>query len=366
MNILQQHIIKKLEGREKENALRETISLQQGIDFVTNDYLGFARKEIDVPKMKAGSGASRLLGGSTKEIQELEKELAAFYGKESALIFSSGYAANVGLFSCLLGRNDTYIYDEYIHASMRDGIRLSLAKSYSFKHNDTSDLHDKLMRSKGKKIVVTESLFSMDGDFAPLKKMSEVCKTNGAALLVDEAHAAGIFGKQGRGYSNEMNLDGGIDAKIITFGKALGCHGAAILGTKELIHYLVNFSRAFIYTTAPSPVMVWHIAHAHEMIKHANEERKKLQENIDYFLNRAKELKLQNIPAHRSPVQIAVFPGNENARTVALKLREKGFEIRAVLSPTVPQGMERLRICLHAFNTKEEISSLLNELRYYA
>ena len=176
--------------------------------------------------------------------------LADFHKAESGLIFNSGYDANLGLFSCIAKKEDTLICDELIHASIIDGCRLSYANRFRFAHNDVEDLEDKLRRSKGNIFVAVESVYSMDGDMAPLKEIAAVCKKYNASLIVDEAHATGLFGDQGRGLVSQHGLEQEVFARVHTFGKALGCHGAVILGSETLRNYLVNFARSFIFTTA--------------------------------------------------------------------------------------------------------------------
>ena len=248
-NCLDKKLINKLNYRKEEGTLRSLSSFEGFIDFFSNDYLGFSNLDYLHSKI-GGSKGSRLISGTSSFVLELEKSLAQKFNSESALIFNSGFDANLGLLSSVLQRSDIVIYDEFVHASIRDGIRLGNAKSYAFKHNSTLDLRTKLERFGKGVYVVIESLYSMDGDIAPLNDIVALCNEFEAYLIVDEAHSGGTYGKNGVGLISEFNLDHQIFAKIITFGKAFGCHGAVVLGSNLLIEYLINFSRPFIYTTA--------------------------------------------------------------------------------------------------------------------
>ncbi len=359
------YLVNKLEKR-KEAGLYRSLSRENGlIDFVSNDYLGFAttgklqawldKHDISHIPHFTGSTGSRLLSGNTEYAEALENKIANFHGAEAGLIFNSGYDANIGLFSSIAGKDDTIIYDELIHASIKDGARLSLAKHFSFRHNDAEHLRKKIKAATGNIFVAVESVYSMDGDFAPLEEIVEICEEEGAYLIVDEAHATGIFGKNGEGIVSDQKLQRSVFARIHTFGKALGCHGAIVLGSKELRDYLINFARSFIYTTALPGHSLLAIYGAYELLPEAKKERNNLVNNINYYTQIATEKGIQSFP---SQIQTIIIPGNDNVRKAAQNIREKGFDVRPVLSPTVPNGKERLRICLHSFNTEEEIRKL--------
>lgn len=353
-------------NREQSDALRRLPAPSELIDFCSNDYLGMARN----PAVKAviqnaleedgplGATGSRLISGNRKEMEGFEQFLADFHCSEKALLFNSGYAANQGLLSCMAERHDTILYDQLIHASLREGLKLSLATHYSFRHNDLQHLEQKLQVSKGQIFVVVESVYSMDGDEAPLIEMLELCEKHGAALIVDEAHATGVLGLEGRGLVAELGLEEQVWARIYTFGKALGGHGAAICGPGYLIDYLINFSKPFIYTTA----LPWHglagVQAAYlEMQKGMALEA--LQQNIRFFTEQIPaSLRPQFIPS-RSAIQSLVYPGNSAVRELAKTLQDQGFAVWPILHPTVPKGQERLRICLHSFNSQEQIQHLL-------
>jgi 8-amino-7-oxononanoate synthase len=254
----------KLEIRKQNNALRQLPLLNKLIDFASNDYLGLSKSEsvfqethqylINNKIIQNGATGSRLLSGNHKLYPETENYIAQFHKSESALIFNSGYDANVGFFSSLPQKGDLILYDELCHASIRDGIQLSNAKAYKFNHNDFEDLERLILRNQNAVIyIVTESVFSMDGDTPNLDELVQVSEKYNCYLIVDEAHALGVFGDKGEGLVQMLDFQNQVFARIMTFGKGLGCHGAAILGTLELTDYLVNFSRSFIYTTGLSP-----------------------------------------------------------------------------------------------------------------
>ncbi|MBI2279544.1 MAG: 8-amino-7-oxononanoate synthase [Bacteroidetes bacterium] len=361
MNAQLKYIQQKLDKRKQENAFRELKDNNHLIDFCSNDYLGLA-KEISIHQTNNtfesyGATGSRLISGNNSITEDVELYLANFYRSEAALIFNSGYNANVGLFQCLPQRTDTIIYDEYIHASIRDGIKLSNAKNYAFEHNNITALEEKLSLATGLVYVVVESIYSMDGDAAPLIEIAEICKKHNAALIVDEAHAAGIFGN-GLGLVAELNLENDVFARIITFGKAYGCHGAAVLGNKILRNYLINYSRAFIYTTALPLPSILAIKNAHEFLLQNLSRIDDLKIIIEYFKN-SSLITHHPLPISTSAIQCIIIPGNDEVKKLASKIEEQGFDVRPILSPTVPKGKERLRICLHSFNTKEQVDKLI-------
>ena len=361
-------LAKKLQKRRTEGLLRQ-LSLADAslIDFSSNDYLGFAKlKQLWEPEIldKYGSTGSRLLTGNSTITEETEAMIATFHQAEAGLIYNSGYDANTGLFSSVAGKDDTIIYDENSHASIRDGARLSLAKHYSFRHNDLEHLESKIKKAESSNIfVAVESVYSMDGDLADLKGLAALAeKYKQVYLIVDEAHATGVFGDHGEGLVQEFGLEEKIFARIHTFGKALGCQGAIVLGSKVLREYLINFSRPFIYTTALPLPNILAIKRAHQLLQSQVDDIKLLKERIQYFRKKVLVSDIPNIKTNESAIQVIIIPGNEKARAAAKHLQSKGFDIRSVLSPTVPAGTERLRICIHSYNTEREIDELLNEL----
>jgi 8-amino-7-oxononanoate synthase len=354
-------LIDKLSIRERNGALRELGNGFDGIDFYSNDYLGLAKIKSNSSRLK-GSTGSRLLAGNSEYHLETEIKLATFYNAESALLYNSGYDANLGFFSCLPQRGDTIIYDALIHASIRDGIQLSFANSYSFKHNDLSHLEARLKMANSTVYVAVESVYSMDGDKAPLTDIINLCNEYSAYLVVDEAHAAGVEGIGGRGLVTQNRLDDQVFAKLVTFGKAYGSHGAVWLGSQMLKSYLVNYSKSLIYSTALSPDAVERINFAIATVTNMEEERKILNENILYFKRQAIQFGLKILESETA-IQGILIPGNQNVKAVEKRIMQNGFIVKAILSPTVPQGTERLRICLHTFNTKQQIKELLNLLK---
>jgi 8-amino-7-oxononanoate synthase len=351
------HSFEKRLSQRYEDGSNRSLSLFQGlVDFYSNDYLGLSTVLFPERKIqKYGSTGSRLLSGNSIEGEDCELFLSRFFQSESALVFNSGYDANVGFFSSIPQKGDTVIYDSLIHASVRDGIRLSYADSFSFRHNDTADLEQKIKRGKGTIFVAIESLYSMDGDLAPTQEIVKICKENNALLIVDEAHAIGVLGEEGKGLTKNDE----VFARLITFGKAFGAHGAAILCSKIVKDFLINFARSFIYTTALPPESYLRIK---EVVgcKEQVTLRSKLHDNITLFRNTLyKEL----ISDSSSPIQIVSCPGIENAKRLSLKIQEERFAVKPILSPTVSLGSERIRICLHSFNTEEQINALVKLLR---
>ena len=364
----------KLQIRKQANALRKLPISSNLIDFASNDYLGLAKSEcifhkthqylIDKKCVQNGATGSRLLSGNHSLFEETEDVIATFHQSETALIFNSGYDANVGFFSAVPQKGDLILYDELCHASIRDGIQLSNAKAYKFNHNDFEDLEKLILRNPDTVIyIVTESVFSMDGDCPNLEELVSVSTKHNCYLVVDEAHALGVFGSSGEGFVQMLGLQEHVFARIMTFGKGLGCHGAAILGSVELRDYLVNFARSFIYTTGLSPHSVATILVAYQFLEKDKKNIEVLRENIIHFNQEKNMLGLKPLFVRsKSAIQSAIVPGNEKVKAIASQLQEKGFDVKAILSPTVPEGQERLRFCLHSYNSHEEISEVLRLL----
>jgi 8-amino-7-oxononanoate synthase len=374
MKKLPNHLISKLEMRKQHKSLRQLYSSDGLIDFTSNDYIGFSKSSaifqdthqflIDINCVQNGATGSRLLSGNHKVYQQAEDYIAQFHHAEAALIFNSGYDANVGFFSSVPQKGDLILYDELCHASIRDGIKLSNAKAYKFAHNDFEDIETLIKRHKTDIVyIVTESVFSMDGDTPNLEELVAVAKKHNSYLVVDEAHALGVFGENGEGVVQMLNLQDSIFARIVTFGKGLGCHGAAIVGSDDLKQYLINFARSFIYTTGLSPHSVATILVAYQFLGTAKDNLSLLKANIVHFNQQKKLLGLKPLFVQsKSAIQSAIIPGNQNVKTIAKQLQEKGFGVKAIVSPTVPEGQERLRFCLHSFNSKDEITDVLTLL----
>jgi 8-amino-7-oxononanoate synthase len=335
------------------------------IDFCSNDYLGFSRSTILKSKIDAevnsshfilnGSTGSRLISGNLNYTEDLEQEIATLFKSEAGLLFNSGYDANLGLLSSLPQRDDTIITDELIHASVIDGARLSHANRYTFKHNDADSLKAKLKNSKGICYVVIESVYSMDGDIPPIVELLELTERYGAHLIVDEAHAVGLYKT---GIVTHLNLEKRVFARIVTFGKALGCHGAIILSSDLLRKYLINFARSFIYTTACTFHQLASIKMACQLLQQSDTEIKLLQTNIGLFKQMLNSSAKYPLIDSTSAIQCILLKSNETAKQTAETLQNKGLNVRPILSPTVAQGSERIRICLHSFNQAEDITLL--------
>jgi len=360
-----------LDKRKQESLLRKLHPENNLIDFCCNDYLGFSRSQelhsliesrLPVYGNVNGATGSRLISGNTVAIENLENRIAAFHNAEAGLVFNSGYDANLGLLSAIGKKEDVFLYDDLVHASLHDGMRLSLSKHYKFKHNDVSDLERLLIAqqtNEGNCYVLLESVYSMDGDLAPLKEIVVLKEKYNFYLIVDEAHATGVFGKQGSGLCNELNIEDKCFARMHTFGKALGVHGAIVLGSVELRNYLINFSRSFIYTTALAPHAYAAIDAAYECLQNTNQ-IEVLKSRIQQFNSLVKnDNRFVSIP---SAIQCFIVKGNEAATKVSEYLKTKGMDVRAIKSPTVKVGTERLRICLHSFNSEEQISELVKTL----
>jgi 8-amino-7-oxononanoate synthase len=372
----------KLEQRQANNALRQLPVANDLIDFASNDYIGFAYNEtifnqthqylLDNNIKTNGATGSRLISGNHNLYEIAEGFIANFHQAEAALIFNSGYDANVGFFNAVPQRNDVILFDELCHASIRDGIQMSNAKAYKFEHNDWEELERKMINFNGNNngngnesnvYVVTESVFSMDGDCPNIEQLVALTQKYNAYLVIDEAHALGVFGARGEGLIQSLGLQDKIFARIMTFGKGLGCHGAAILGSAELKSYLVNFARSFIYTTGLSPHSVATILVAYQHLAEEKEALQSLKANILFFNQEKLRLGLKPMFVYsKSAIQCAIIPGNDKVKSIATQLQQKGFDVKPILSPTVPEGQERLRFCLHSYNSEAEISNVLELL----
>ena len=379
MKLFPTALSQKLQQREASNALRKLPVSKDLIDFASNDYLGFSQSETIFNETHEyllqnnikvnGATGSRLISGNHNLYAITEEFIANFHQAPSALIFNSGYDANVGFFSSVPQRSDVILYDELCHASIRDGITMSNAKSYKFQHNNPDDLERIILQLTTYNpqlttlYIVTESVFSMDGDCPNLEELVRLSEKYHCNLVVDEAHALGVFGDSGQGLVQSLDLQDKLFARIMTFGKGLGCHGAAILGSAELKSYLVNFARSFIYTTGLSPHSVATILIAYQHLETEKVAMQNLKRNIQFFNQEKMQLGLKPLFVYsKSAIQCAIIPGNEKVKSIANQLQEKGFDVKAILSPTVPEGQERLRFCLHSYNSNEEISNVLRLL----
>ncbi|MGK6341038.1 aminotransferase class I/II-fold pyridoxal phosphate-dependent enzyme [Chryseobacterium sp. DT-3] len=357
-----------LDKREAAGILRTLKPKLDGIDFYSNDYLGLAGNEEfqhillqqiqENPRLISGSSGSRLISGNSNITDETENYIAEQHQYPAALLFSSGYNANLALLSTLPDRHDTIIVDEQIHRSVHDACRMSHAKKIKFRHNDLEDLENILKKQTGPSYIAIESLYSMDGDFAPIQEVAALAKRYGAALIVDEAHAFGVFGY---GLIEKYQLQHDVFAAVMTYGKALGAHGAAILCDKTVKSYLVNFASPFIYTTAAQDFSWIAIKNGYEFLKLEPELSKKLHQNIEIFRNQ----NIETPSSKLSPIQAVLVPDNQQLKNLQKTLSDNEFLTYAVYSPTVKTGTERLRICLHSFNTEEDIIELTRIIKEF-
>lgn len=363
----------KLEERKEKNTFRVLPPPSKRIDFTSNDYLGLAQSEKlfrqiqekneCLPKMN-GSTGSRLLSGNSLYTEEVENKLANIFKSKSALLFNSGYAANLAVLSSIPQRGDSIIYDHLVHACMKDGARLSQATRYSFRHNDMNDLESKLKISKGKIFIAVESFYSMEGDECPLQEIINLAERYQASIILDEAHSTGVVGPLGAGFCVGKNLQDKIDVRIYTFGKAMGIHGACVAGSQVLIDYLINFARPFIYTTALSNHSVASIECAFDYLAANLSLQQILKNKIDLYLGLIQNF--YNQMKSFSAIQTILCPGNTAVKRVADSLQKSGFDVRPIVYPTVQKETERLRICLHTFNSDDEITSLTKALHILA
>jgi 8-amino-7-oxononanoate synthase len=332
---------------------RRRLAPQRGFDFASNDYLGLAGSaELKVAIVQTlsrdapiGSGGSRLLRGNHPEHEMLEDEAARFFGSEAALFFSSGYAANSALVSTLPQQDDLILYDELIHASSHEGIRLARAHARPASHNDCESFADELRAWRrrggtGRPWILVESLYSMEGDKAPLQGLLSLADEHHGFLIIDEAHATGVFGRGGRGLADELDGRENIVA-VRTCGKALGCEGALICGARVLMDFLINRGRGFIFSTAPSPLIAGAVRAALKIIRADDGRRQQLRELCSFAAER-----LQPLGAQFHGSQILPLIIGDPARTMRVSgmLQEAGFDVRGIRPPTVPEGTSRLRI----------------------
>ncbi len=365
-----------LEKRREQGTLRELPAEGAPIDFLSNDYLGLARNEElaasiaerwSKDQQLSGGTGSRLLSGNHALYEELESRLAALFQAEAVLVFNSGYQANQSLISAVATKNDVVLYDELAHVCIKEGAWLSRARTFGFRHNDLQDLERRLndvTASASRVFVVTESLFSMDGDFAPMEEVVRLCERFGALLIVDEAHSTGSYGPQGAGWLVERGLESRVFARVYTFGKAMGSHGACVAGSSLLRDYLLNAARSFIYTTSLPPHSLRSLIEAFAYLGQHPELAEQLHKNIDFFRRTFEDLAGTSASSLSSIQPIAVA-GAERSLKVADGLKHAGYQVMAIRAPTVRAGAERLRICLHSYNSEEEIRGLVAAIAGY-
>lgn len=356
----------KLAARNQSGNLRQLPRQSDLTDFVSNDYLGLAiNKELNElireafrnHKSGIGGTGSRLLSGNHPYYQEVEDLLKSVFKAEAVLVFNSGYQANQAVVSSIADKGDTIIYDQLAHICLKEGAWLSKAESIAFKHNELKDLKMKLEQTKGRKFVVTETVFSMDGDIAPVADMIELCKAYDAYLIVDEAHSTGSYGKDGSGLLVDWMIEKDVLARIYTFGKSMGVHGACVAGSRTLIDYLINFARPLIYTTSLPPHSLLAIRESFKYLISHHTLQDDLQKGIKQFRNRFPDA------ISETAIQPVIMGSNEKAKAASGLLKDQGLDVRPILSPTVQRGKERLRISLHTYNTPDEIDLLTSVLK---
>jgi 8-amino-7-oxononanoate synthase len=360
--------LRELEHRSQKRSLEEL----RGVNLCSNDYLGLAEHPalrqailaaVEQAERVGGTG-SRLLSGQTDDWKKLEEEFAKFAGTEAALYFGSGYAANLGLLTALVGKDDVVFSDELNHASLIDGMRLSGARKVIYPHLDLNALESALRQDSGapwRKVVVTESVFSMNGDVASLRDITELAEKYGAVLIVDEAHATAVHGPQGAGIAAASGLPGRLMAVVHTCGKGLASAGAFVCGRAVLKDHLINHARTFIFTTAQPPYLAAQIRAAMNLAAGMERERAELQQRAEWL---ARELRFAGFDTAGSASQIvpAILGKNDDTMDAAYFLQREGFAVRGIRPPTVPEGKARLRFSLTSRISAAEISRLKETL----
>lgn len=381
-----------LSDRRHVGLLRELRSPRSmACDFSSNDYLGFARSEQfqafltnylhENPPESTGSTGSRLLTGHSESVSSLEILAARFHKAADAIIFNSGYDANLSFLSCIPGPNDAIVYDELIHASVHDGMRMSRARTnlHSFAHNDLHAMKQVVrqasLKQQGSIIVCIETVYSMDGDVAPVQEMLDSCAQltkelqQEVHLVADEAHAGGVFGENGEGIIVQVGAQRhpNLLATVVTFGKAFAVHGAVILTHGDIKLYLINYARPLIYSTAlpPHSIIAIHAAYGFAKTKIAQKARERLWLIIKHFQREVRKRLSSEMVAQKfneSPIQCIRVAGNQECVNIAQQLRRYGFDVYPIRSPTVPRGTERIRVILHAHNTTRDVDHLITSI----
>lgn len=372
-----------LEGLEDKNLLRGLrqvdgpqaarikLNGREVLNFCSNNYLGLANdsrlKQAAIEAIEQegfGSGASRLVCGNMRSHQRLEEKLAQFKGTESAVTFSAGYMANLGIISSLFGRGDIIFSDRLNHASIIDGILLSQAESKRYPHADMDSLEVMLKNSSGfkRKAIITDSVFSMDGDCAPLRAIVALAQKYECLVMIDEAHALGVFGPRGEGLAHHLGLQDKIDIQMGTLSKAAGSFGAYCCGSKQLISFLVNKVRSFIYTTALPPLVAAASLRAIEIIEKEENWRKTLLANADYVKKYLKDLGFDTMNS-ASPIIPILVKDSQTALEFSQRLLEEGIFVSAIRPPTVPVNTSRLRLTVMATHTREDLDYLLGRMK---
>jgi len=366
----QQQLYRTRQTLEGAQGVRVQIDGQEYLSFCSNDYLGLANHPSLIEAMKegaerfgVGSGAAHLVSGHSYAHQALEDDLAEFTGRPRALLFSTGYMANLGVVAALAGRGDSVFEDRLNHASLIDAASLSRARLIRYPHNDTVKLQEKMSAiTKGVRLIASDAVFSMDGDCAPVAKLVRLAKENDAWLLVDDAHGIGVLGENGRGWFLDQLSEVPDNALLMaTLGKGLGTFGAFVAGSEDLIETLIQQARTFIYTTAPPPAIAWATRTALRLVREGDHLREKLNELVQRFRNGASELGLP-LMASGTPIQPLLVGDSGAALRLSERLRTHGLLVTAIRPPTVPKGTARLRITLSAAHEPAHIDRLLDAI----
>lgn len=339
------------------------------LSFCSNDYLGLANHPATIealrnalPETGLGGAASHLICGHHDAHHALEQRLAAFTGRSSALFFSTGYMANMGVISALAGRGDTIFSDRLNHASIIDGCILSRARVRRYGHGDVAALESMLAETSGHKLVVTDGVFSMDGDVAPLTELARVCRRHDALLVVDDAHGLGVLGPQGRGSVAELGLsEEEVPVLIGTLGKAVGTSGAFVAGPALLIDYLVQKARTYIYTTAMPPALAVATCASLDVIERDDDRRAHVLGLVSRFRREASAMEYALMDS-RTPIQPIMVGDNWSALALSRALEARGLLVSAIRPPTVPEGEARLRVTFSAAHTEADLDRLLQGL----
>lgn len=366
----ERNLLRTLTTVESEQSTRTIVNGKECIIFCSNNYLGLANhpkvKEAAIRAINTygvGAGASRLLSGNMKPHEELEEKIANFKGTEAALIFSSGYLANIGILSALMREGDLVLADRLSHASVIDGCRLSGTRLRVYRHKNCEQLSRLLEKEPEtqRSLVITEGVFSMDGDLAPLPGIVECARKTGAWIMVDEAHATGVMGEKGRGTAEHFGVEQKIDVSMGTFGKAFGTFGAYVAGSKDLISFLMNKAKPFIYTTALPPSVAAATSAALHIIEEEPERRKILWENRSYLHEGLTSLGYNTLESE-SPILPILIGETKRALLVGQRLFEHGVLAPAIRPPTVPQGTSRLRLSVTATHTRRDLDCAIEAL----
>ncbi|TRY25744.1 8-amino-7-oxononanoate synthase [Brevibacillus sp. LEMMJ03] len=363
-----------VDDRGEEGGKWLTVGGRRLFNLSSNDYLGLAGdpRIADAARQAAeqwgaGAAASRLICGNHRWYADLEERLAEWKQREAALVFANGYMANLGVIAALVGREDAVFSDRLNHASIVDGIILSRARHYRYRHNDPEHLEHLLKKHAGHRraLIVTDAVFSMDGDAAPLRELVELKARYGAMLMVDEAHAGGVRGRRGEGLCHELGLHDQVDVIMGTFSKAFGVYGAYVCADRVLIDYLVTKTRPLIYSTGLPPMVVAAVRRALEVVQEEGWRRTRLRENSAWFRRRLRTCGFE-VGEGDSPIIPWIVGDNRQALRLSQRLEERGIAAVAIRPPTVPEGTARIRFSLMATHTREELEEVIRQMQFAA